>query len=449
MVPRLNDSISNKTNNGTPSVTDTVLDNRYKIIRVIGEGGFGITYEAVNLHNGQRTAIKEHKEGKNEILLKEARLLRDFAEEPSIVSVLDSFTENDKTYMVMEYLDGITLSNEIRKNGKWSTEKTVRTFAPLMDALTKMHKAGVIHRDISPDNLMYMPDGSLVLMDFGAAKEIHENNYTRTSIYKSVYSPPEQRETGVTLGPYSDIYALCATIYYCITEREPEDSLSRLLFDELKKPSETGADILPGAEKILLKGLELNCEDRIQDISDLKNELETVYPDLSEEEKLKALQRKQRRKRILLGIMFTVIICLAALAYTYRVRIRFLSTETQKFMLNGNSLSKDEFRAQADGVKERIQAFAGKDNFLWKEEQQRIKVEIPSALFLSVDPLSFIRTNLTRPNILSVDIPDEQLDLGIFSQKEDILSVQKVSRGLLLTFSDEAAKRFGNILNET
>ena len=444
-----NESTINSTNNDSQTNIGRILDNRYKIIRVIGEGGFGITYEAVNLHNDQRTAIKEHKEeGKNEINLKEARVLRDFADDPAIVTVLDSFIENNKAYMVMEYLDGYPLTEEIKKNGKWSTEKTVHTFIPIMNALSRMHKAGVIHRDISPDNLMYMSDGSLILMDFGAAKEIHKNNFTRTSIYKSVYSPPEQREPGEPLGSYSDIYALCSTIYYCLTGCEPEDSLLRLLYDELKNPSEIGSDILPRAEKILMKGLELRSENRLQNIDDLKLELETVYPDLSEEEKIREIQQKKRRKRIWLSAIFSLILLLFGFVYHYRIQIRFLSIETQNIMLDGTILSNEDFRTQADGVKERVQAFAGKDNYLWEEDQQKIKLIIPSNLFYPVDPFDFVRTNLTRQNVLSIEIPEEKKDLGIFSQNTDLTCSLNTDNNYLITFSDEAITRLGNILNE-
>lgn len=427
----------------------TILDGRYEIVRVIGEGGFGITYEAVNQHTGQQTAIKEHKEGNSDKILREARVLRDFAAEPAIVTVFDSFLENGKAYMVMEYLEGVTLAEEIKRNGKWTSEKTVQAFIPVMHALERMHKAGVIHRDISPDNLMVKPDGALVLMDFGAAKEVSTNNYTQTSIYKSVYSPPEQRDIGMTLGSYTDVYALCAAIYYCITGNEPEDSLSRLLFDELKNPSEAGADILPRAEKALLKGLELKCEDRIQEVNLLREELEAVYPDLTEEERIAAEKRKQQRRILIRALCGAVLLCILILLYTFRIQIRFAGMETQEVMLDGSSLTAEEFQAQAAGVKARVKAFAGRDNYLWNENDgKQILLEVPSGLFGKNNPQDFIRIFLTRPMVLSISLPEQDLDLGVFSPAEDILSVDDSENGLLVTFSQDAAKRFGGALNE-
>ena len=106
----------------------------------------------------------------------------------------------------------------------------------------------IIHRDVSPDNIKQMPDGSLILLDFGAAKDVSESQYTEYKIYKNVYSPPEQRNIREELGAFSDVYSLCATLYYCITGKKPEDSLSRLLGSTMEKPSTAGSDILPAAE---------------------------------------------------------------------------------------------------------------------------------------------------------------------------------------------------------
>ena len=219
-------------------------------------------YEAENLHTGKRVAIKEQKTGDIRRFLREARILRDYADEPNIVTVLDYFEENEKAYLVMEYLDGKTLAEVIRQGGKWPTEKAVHTFVPVMHTLERIHKTGVIHRDISPDNLIVRPDGSLVLMDFGAAKQESDTSVTQGTVYKSIYSPPEQREVGTIARSAADVYALAATLYFAITGTEPEDVLSRLLFDELKKPSEAGSDILPTAEAALLSGMELWPEDR-------------------------------------------------------------------------------------------------------------------------------------------------------------------------------------------
>ena len=178
----------------------TVLDERYRIEKVLGKGGFGITYEAVNLFTDEKVAIKEKREGDLAHFLREARILRDFSDDPAIVKIRDSFEDNGTAYIVMEYLDGTDLSRQIAEDGKWPAEKTIRSFVPVMKALERMHERNVIHRDVSPDNIKYMPDGSLILLDFGAVKDISVTQHTEYKIYKNVYSPPEQRNTLEELG---------------------------------------------------------------------------------------------------------------------------------------------------------------------------------------------------------------------------------------------------------
>ena len=430
-----------------------LLDGRYKISRVLGEGGFGITYDAVNIHSGKRVAVKANRHGDPQKFLQEARTLRDFEAETSIVSVLDYFETEGTAYIVMEYLDGIPLSLEIRQKGKWETERAVHSFIPVMNALEHMHQASVIHRDISPDNLMVMSDGRLILMDFGAAKEIHKQNVTSTSVYKSVYSPPEQRESGITLGSYTDVYALCATLYYCITGQEPEDALSRLLFDELKKPSECGADIRHGAEKALMNGLELDSVNRTQEISELREELEKYYPNLTEEEKRIRKQRKKRRNRILLILCVIVSCCILGLLYIFRIQILFSTIKTQSVWLDGNGMTAEDFQINKDKVRERVKTFTDKQ-YLWKEgENQSIVLTVPDDLFHGADPNDYVRFTITRPLVLSFAIQNDSEKpewnyLGEFSKIEDIKSVHQEKDGLMITFNKDAAARFNGKLDE-
>ena len=421
-----------------------ILDERYRITRVIGEGGFGITYEAVNIHSGKKAAIKANRQGDPRRFLQEARTLRDFAEEPAIVSVIDYFEQDGTAYIVMEYLDGIPLSLAIRQNGKWPMEKAVRSFSPIMKTLEHIHQAGVIHRDISPDNLMLMPDGSLILMDFGAAKEIHEQNVTKTSIYKSVYSPPEQRESGITLGSYTDIYALAATIYFCVTGQEPEDALSRLLFDELKKPSECGAEIKPGSEKALLKALELDPDVRTQEIAELREQLEKDYPDLTEEEKKKKEEIRKQRGRIAIALCAILTLIILGMLYKFRTNILFTTIETQTVLLDGSGMTPENFRNNADIVRKRVEAFSG-NRYLWKEDQGKIRFEVPSDLFADDAPSDVVRLSISRPMVISVSVKneaDQWENLGIFSQENDILSAKAGEDGIDVTLSRDAADRF-------
>ena len=475
----------------------TLLDQRYTIHRVIGIGGFGITYEASNILTGQRVAIKEWKAGDKEGFLREARMLHDFAGEEAVVSVLDYFEENNTAFLVMEYLDGVTLREYVEQKGKMTAEEAVRLFAPVFEALERIHAAGIIHRDISPDNLMVLeqapedaddnnrgvrrepdeagaaganhrapqndpdaPDATrktrqicLKLMDFGAAKSYEGANVTHSVIYKPSYSPPEQMDPEGVMGSYTDVYALCGTIYYCITGKVPEDVVSRLLFDELEPPSKAGAQILPAAEDILMRGLALDYRDRVQTVDTLAKTLTLLYPDLSEAEKEAALlKRKKLRQRIAAGIAAAVVV-VAILAFWNRVRIRFLLEDTVTATISGNEMNEGEFAENASLVRERADVFS-QGWYLWKElpEERKIVLTLPTKLFHRTDPQNYIRMALTRPLVLSVLTDQEDgvgwKSFGVFDKQREIRDVWETEDYLYVQFTEEAAARFEGLLDK-
>ena len=282
----------------------TVLNGRYIVGTSLGEGGFGITYKGFDKLLQIDIAIKEYfpsgfanrsntisnevtptlstkgsyyNNGK-ERFLQEAQHLARFSRERSIVVVRDFFSENNTAYMVMEYIDGKTLFQCVREDGPFDAETLIRAFLPLMRSLEKMHSAGIIHRDISPDNVMMQPDGSLKLIDFGAARYLSgEETHTISVMLKPGYAPCEQYSRKGRQGAWTDVYALCATLYACILNRTPPDALDRMTSDDLKKPSELGVKLPPRAENVLLKGLAVQPQDRIQSMGELADELERAF----------------------------------------------------------------------------------------------------------------------------------------------------------------------------
>jgi serine/threonine protein kinase len=235
---------------------NTVLDGSYRIMRVVGSGGFGITYEAEDINLGTMVAIKEyypfdfgdrdhsmsvrpksdrHKQtfewGRSNFL-QEARTLARF-EHASIVRVTRVFEANATAYMVMRFEQGLSFEDWLRRLGRPPTQDELDSVvAPLLDALQMMHAANFLHRDIAPDNIIIRPDGSPVLLDFGAARRaVAEMSRSITGIVKAGYSPHEQYSSDSRLqGPWSDLYALGATLYRAISGRPPEESMLR--FDE-------------------------------------------------------------------------------------------------------------------------------------------------------------------------------------------------------------------------
>ncbi len=274
----------------------TVLNGKFQVGIALGEGGFGITYVGRDILLDMKVAIKEyfpngcvnrtgaatqtvsicsggsHQEffdKGRERFLKEARMLAKFSGELGVVDVRDFFEENNTAYIVMEYLEGQTLKSYINQAGLLSCETTLNLLMPVMNSLQKVHQTGLIHRDISPDNIMLLADGKVKLLDFGAARDVSNGNKSLSVMLKPGYAPEEQYRSKGVQGPWTDVYALCATIYKCITGVTPDDSTQRVFEDEVRLPSEMGIAISPTFEAALMKGLAVLQKDRYQSIDEL------------------------------------------------------------------------------------------------------------------------------------------------------------------------------------
>lgn len=272
---------------------NTGLIGRYVIQEVLGQGGFGITYLGIDKLYGNKVAIKEYYpqkiamrkaqyedvvtvtsiEEKNNYdkgkkrFLDEAQVMARFNKNEGIVKILDFFEANNTAYIVMEYLEGITLKQYLGKYGVLQFRNLIEMMLPLLEALIEIHSQGLIHRDISPDNIMVQHNGKLKLMDFGAARDYTESgNKSLTVILKPGYAPPEQYQTHGVQGPWTDIYALCATIYKCLTGITPPDAIARVMDDKFKEPDQLDGKLSPDIKKILWKGMNIFPEERYQDI---------------------------------------------------------------------------------------------------------------------------------------------------------------------------------------
>ena len=289
----------------------TRLIGRYTIEGVLGQGGFGITYLGIDELHEKKVAIKEffpqgivtrnieyqdtvtvtfvgekdnYEKGK-ERFLKEARTMAKFSKDEGIVKALDFFEINNTAYIVMEYLEGVTLKQYLAENKRIDAEDLVELLVPLIESLDEIHSQGLIHRDISPDNIMVLPDGRIKLMDFGAARDYTEFGEKSLSIVlKPGYAPPEQYQTHGVQGPWTDIYALCATMYKCITGENPPDAIERVMDDHLKKISAFGIPVLPQIEEAIIKGMSVAANDRYQNVGDLCEDLYGGYEENSEPE---------------------------------------------------------------------------------------------------------------------------------------------------------------------
>ena len=272
----------------------TLLQGRYRIGRVLGEGGFGITYLGLDENLRRLVAVKEYfptsfvlrensvslgvtcytSQGKEfyergrDQFLQEARTMARLDRVPQMVHVLDFFPAHNTAYLVMEFLEGETLKELVARRGPIPAQELLELMRPVARGMDTMHRAGVLHRDISPDNLMVLKGEGVKLMDFGCAREL-EGGHTLTVVLKHGFAPLEQY-TGRGQGPWSDVYSLCATIYYFLTWTVPPRSIERGgEADELLAPTQLGAALTPKQEQALLKGLAVRVKDRWQSAAEL------------------------------------------------------------------------------------------------------------------------------------------------------------------------------------
>lgn len=281
---------------GVHLMPGTTLMSRYKAGRVLGQGGFGATYLGWDDRLHVKVAIKEYYpaslisrvQGGSSVVpfsdehaqsfstgltkfLDEARMLARLRDVKEIVGVQDFFEENATAYLVMELLEGRTMKKYLTDNGgRLDVRRTLAVLGPIMKALQTIHEQGLIHRDISPDNIFLTNGGERKLLDFGAARQAAGGQGAGlTVILKPGFAPPEQYSNEGKQGPWSDVYAMCATIYLALTGKTPPDATARFMNDKVPKPNELGAGLPPAFEKVLLSGLSMRWQERPQSMRDL------------------------------------------------------------------------------------------------------------------------------------------------------------------------------------
>lgn len=273
----------------------TVLNDKYLIAKALGEGGFGITYLSWDLTQGIKVAVKEYFPSgyvnrvpkSNQVIINAKqnqaasnRGLKRFIEEAKnmakiknlsgIVNVRDFFSANGTAYIVMEFLDGVSLKKYMqRKGGKIPMDEILSIMRPVMESLTQVHKIGLIHRDISPDNIIITKYNEVKLIDFGAAKQSNLDGKSLSIVLKQGFAPEEQYRTHGEQGAWTDVYALGVTIYFCITGQLPPESIQRMYKDTIARPSEKGAAISASQEAALMKSLAVYAKNRYQDVEQM------------------------------------------------------------------------------------------------------------------------------------------------------------------------------------
>ncbi len=312
-----------------------LLNGRYVLGRVMGQGGFGITYAAQDLKTGERVAVKEYfpaymasreadgsisafsnqaanfEHGK-ERFLEEANALVEFRNNPHIVNVYDLFQANGTVYFVMEFVQGRNLRSYVKMmGGRLGEEAANRILLPIMEALEEVHAKGLVHRDIAPDNIIVTAEGSAKLIDFGAARySTGEKSLSLDVVLKHGYAPQEQYMRRGRQGPFTDVYAMAATYYYAVTGRVPPDAIERSAADGLYTPSALGVKLSSGTEKAVLKALNIQPAGRFQSMAELARAIRGEKAPAAEVKKVSSksveelgIKKKKKSRKPLIAVL--------------------------------------------------------------------------------------------------------------------------------------------------
>ena len=279
---------------------ETILAGKYMAGRVLGQGGFGITYIGWDIPLERKVAIKEYypsgqvsrspgtrnltwysseqslhaRQDGMQMFLKEARKMVKADSIPGVVRVLDLFQENGTAYIVMEFVEGETLKARLLRDGPMDWETAKKIFRPVISAMEQVHAFGLIHRDLSPDNLMLLPDGSVKILDLGAAKDLSLNSGASSmQVAKSGFSPLEQYIQRGGSGTWTDVYAMAATIYYTLTGTLIPGAVERLEKDTISWDFPALNRLPAQAREALKKALAVQAKDRTQTMEALEKGL--------------------------------------------------------------------------------------------------------------------------------------------------------------------------------
>jgi serine/threonine-protein kinase len=274
-----------------------ILNRRYIISDLIGQGGFGITYRAFDTRKNIYRCIKElfvsgSSTRQNDYsvhslpimgfsfgdlvirFIEEAENLSKF-NHPNIVDVRGVFQENGTAYMVLEYLEGVTVASYLKKHRKMPVPMAIEITLQILKALSLVHDFQMLHRDIKPDNIILTPDSRAVLIDFGSSRLFdYENNENHTAILSPGYAPLEQYSENSPKHPCTDIYAIGATLYHMLTGYRPASSPDRTQ-NRLPMPHEICSDVDTVLSSIVMLCMELNMEERMQSAEELMDILQT------------------------------------------------------------------------------------------------------------------------------------------------------------------------------
>lgn len=384
----------------------TILGNHFIVGTVIGFGGFGITYKCYDTTLGITVAAKEfypiglvnRSPGQNKVgllsgekrvqyreqlkrFLMEAQSVAQFGKAKDIVNIYDYFEENGTAYIIMEYIDGILLKDYLEKQGAMPPEVALSVIMPIIEAVKKIHSKGIIHRDISPDNIFITDEKSIKVFDFGAALlNDSKEGMAGEKVIKVGYSAPEQYRDKSRQGFYTDIYSVGAILYQMLTGKKPVESTEREYKDKMKSPMELGVKINSNVDRAVMEAMAVRPELRYQGIQQfeeaLRNKRVAEYPK-------DKIRRKKRKRNWIIGTTATLIL---ALGVTITLMKTVLRPESEIFdsTINNDTtitiwVENEDQKKQLEELEERGFKKGDLDNSEWEKfwkENEKVTVNV-------------------------------------------------------------------------
>ena len=311
-----------------------ILNGRYIVGKMLGQGGFGITYIGWDLAMERKVAIKEYypsgqvsrnpgsrdltwytneqsrqaRQNGMQMFLKEARKMSKVDNLTNVVRVRDIFQENETAYIVMDFVEGETLKARLDKTGPLTWTQAKEIFVPAMQAMEQVHQAGLVHRDISPDNLMLTPDGRVMILDLGAAKDLAINKGASSAmVVKGGFSPPEQYAQQGGSGSWTDVYAMAATMYHSLTGVVPPTAVDRMQGEPVNWALLETGGVPNHVIAALQNAMKLNARERTQTMAELLRQCQSETAVVARKEP--PVSARKGNFRI---IGFAAALCLAA-----------------------------------------------------------------------------------------------------------------------------------------
>ena len=449
---------------------ETLLQDKYHILMPIGHGGFSITYLSECLSDGKMVAVKEFFNSlymersapdnyihiKNDsfysLYIKEKRrfcdewnTLKKFSSFPGCVSPISFFEENNTAYIVMEHLSGGSMKDIVRTKGKYNADTISEKISQVLTLLDSMHERGYVHGDISPDNLVMDQEGNYKVIDFGAVRKIGTSANTDELLRKEGYTPVEVFNKRSEADPRSDIYSLCASLYFAMTGQAPEDALERMIMDELRPVSDICPEIDSLISELVMKGISMNPEDRWKNIKEIQD-IFKQYKKSADDRKKEAEEKKRRQRNIKITIIsiisITVILILTVFCLTHRELLKFKGAETQKFVFYYDKcLDATDIRELEETLRQKATYFIGPKGYILTQSHDYFEIT------MEYEPLKTVNI----PVVLNKYFNFGQCDIGTYSgglftsfncisDSDNIIGIREEDDGFTITPSKELLK---------